>query len=103
MISFFVFGIEILLKITEKLYEIRPVTCYAECIFWKLVFCYRVLCIQEMKSTLSRLYIINQIFSVNNVLYFCFKRLNTPITKSYNKCMKIAESYKYTILYLLAN
>ena len=67
-ISCSIFEIEILLKIIEGLYRISPIACHTDCIFWELILCCRAFCIKKIKSVLSRLYIINRVFSASNVL-----------------------------------
>lgn len=67
-IFYFIYKIEILLKTTEKLYKISSITCHTNCILQELILCYQVFYIKEMKSALSRLNIINQVFLASNVL-----------------------------------
>lgn len=67
-VSFFIFGVEILLKTMEGLYGISPIAYYTNCIFWELIPYCQVSYIKEMKSALSRLYVISWVFSANNVL-----------------------------------
>lgn len=63
-----IFRVEILLKIIEKWYEISYVICYTDYIFWELIFCCQTFYIKEIKSALSKLYVVNQVFLANNVL-----------------------------------
>lgn len=67
-VSCYILEIEILLKIIEGLYGISPIACHADCIFLEWIPYYQAFSIKEKKSALSRLYIINRIFSANNVL-----------------------------------
>ncbi len=67
-VFFAVFGVEILFKTTKGLYRISPIARHTDCIFWELIPCSQAFYIKEMKLALSRLYIINRVFSANNVL-----------------------------------
>ena len=89
---------DIMSKTKEKLYEIRPVACHADCVFrvgipWCWAFCNK-----KMKLALSIFYVVNRVFSADKVLLFCFKTPNTPTSKGCNKCVECAGKYKYIIL-----
>ena len=71
---------------------------HSHCVFQVIISCCRVLCIKEMKSALSMLYIVNRVISANSSLLFCFKRSNTKTPKDFNKCVECADQHKYTIL-----
>ena len=73
-VSYFVFEIEILLKTIKGLYRISLVTRHTDCIFRELIPCCQAFCIKEMKSALSRLYIVNRVvtfcsFTLKNQIY----------------------------------
>ena len=93
----------ILLKRVERLYGISPVACNGDCIFRVVLACCRALCIKEMKSALSMLYIVNCILSTSNVLYFFFKGLNIKRSRGCNKCVECIGRDKHIILCSCAN
>ena len=60
--------VDILSKTMEELYGISHVARYADCIFWGVIPCCQIFCINEMKSALLMLYVINRVFLASNVL-----------------------------------
>ncbi len=94
---------DILSKTKEGLYRISHVARNPDYISWVIIPCCRAFCIKEMKSALSMLYVVNRVFSADNVLQFCFKGPNTLTSRGCNKCVESADKYEHTILCSWAN